>query len=112
MVGVFLSDVLDPKVVNDKEENNGLGGVLPERRSSGNRRESKVGKVIFEPVIGDAASLFEAKHAFSDIEVDPAVRTECAEVVLIDYFVRYAGQCKFHVLRAGHGGAIVEILDI
>ena len=31
---------------------------------------------------------------------------------LVDYFVRDAGQCKFHVIVAGHGGAIVEILDI
>ena len=112
VVGVFLADVLDPKVVNDEGENDGLGGILPERRSSGNRGESKMGKMSFEPVVGDAAGLFEAGHAFSDIEVNQAVRIECREVVLVDYFVRDAGQCEFHVIVAGHGGAIVEILDI
>ena len=66
-----------------------------------------MGKVSFEPVIGDSAGLFEAGHAFLDLEVDPAVRTECAEVVLVDYFVRDAGQCEFHVLVAGHGGTII-----
>ena len=112
MVGVFLANVLDPKVINDEGENYGLDGVLPERRGSGNRGEYKVGKVSFEPVVGNAAGLFEAGHAFSDIEVDPDVGTDRAEVVLVNYFVRYAGQCGFHILVAGHGGATVEVLDI
>ena len=112
MVGVILTDVLDPKVVDDEEENYGIGGVLPERRSSRNRGESKMGKVSFEPVVGNAAGLFEAGHAFLDLEVNPAFRTEYAEVVLVNYFVRDTGQCEFHVLVAGHGGAIVKVLDI
>ena len=86
--------------------------MLPELRSSGSKGKSKVGKVSLEPVVGNAAGLFEAGHAFSDLKVDPAIRTKRKEVVLVDYFVRDAGQCEFHVLVAGHGGAIVEILDI
>ena len=43
VVGVFFADVLDPKVINNEGENDGLGGVLPERRGSGNRGASKVG---------------------------------------------------------------------
>ena len=42
VVGVLLADILDPKVVNDKGENDELVAVLPERRSSGNRGESKM----------------------------------------------------------------------
>ena len=71
-----------------------------------------MGKMSFELVVGNAAGLFEAGHAFSDIEVDPDVGTDRAEVVLVDYFVRDASQYEFRVLVAGHGGAIVEILDI
>ena len=67
VVGVSLADVLDPKVINNKGKNYGLGGVLPERRGSGNRGEAKVGKVSFETVVGNAAGLFKAGHAFSDI---------------------------------------------
>ena len=67
VVGVFLADVLDPKVINDEVENDGLGGVIPGRRGYGNRGESKVGKVRFEPVVGNAACLFEAGHDFSDL---------------------------------------------
>ena len=43
VVGVLFSGVLDTKVVNDKGENDGLGGVLPERRGSGNRGEAEMG---------------------------------------------------------------------
>ena len=88
VVGVLLVDTLDPKVVDDEEESDGLSGVFPERRSSGNRGESKMGKMSFEPFVGDAAGLFEAGHAFMDIEVNPAVGTKCTEVVLVDKIFR------------------------
>ena len=67
MVGVLFSDVLDAKVVNDEGEKYGLGIVLPQRRGSGNRDKAELGEVSFELVIGDAASLFEAGLAFSDL---------------------------------------------
>ena len=77
MVGNLFGDILDTKVVDDEGESDGLGGVLPERTSSGNRGESKMGKMMSEPVIGDAAGLFEAWHAFSDLEVNSAFGTKC-----------------------------------
>ena len=43
VVGVFLNDVLYPKVIDDEGEHDVLGGVLTKRRGSGNRGESKVG---------------------------------------------------------------------
>ena len=45
----------------------------------------------FESVVGNAAGLLEAGHAFTDLEVDPAVGTECVESVLLNYFVWGAG---------------------
>ena len=83
MVGVILAGILEPKVVDRLGESDWLCGVLPERRRSGNRGESKMSKTSFELVVGDMAGLFEAGHAFSDLEVNPAVRTECAEVVML-----------------------------
>ena len=76
VVGNLFGDILDTKVVDDEGESDGLGGVLPERTSSGNRGESKMGKMMSEPVIGDAAGLFEAGHAFADLEVNPTVVTK------------------------------------
>ena len=71
-----------------------------------------MGKVSFELVVGDAAGLFEAGHAFSDLHVDSAVQTERAEAVLVNNFVWDACQGELHVLVSGHGGAIIEVFDI
>ena len=65
VVGVLLADVFDPKFINYEGENDGLGGMLPERRGSGNRGKAKMVGVIFEPVVGNVAGLFEAGHTFS-----------------------------------------------
>ena len=81
MVGVLFSDVLDTKVVYDEGEKYGFGAVLPQRRGSGYRGETELGKVSFELVVGNAAGLIESRHAFSYLKVDPAVRTERAEAV-------------------------------
>ena len=67
VVGVLLAGVLDAKVINNEGENDGIGGVPPERSCSGNRGETKMGKVSFELIVGDAAGLFEAVRAFSDL---------------------------------------------
>ena len=46
VVGVISADVLDHKVINYEEKNNGIGGMLPERWGSGNRGEYKMVEVI------------------------------------------------------------------
>ena len=112
MVRVLFAEILDTKVVDNEGESVGIGGVIPERRSSGNRGEYKMSNTSFDPVVGNSAGLFEARHAFSVLEVNSAVRTECAEVVLFGDLVRDTGQREFHVLVASHGGDIVKILDI
>ena len=44
-----------------------------------------------ESVVGNAAGLLEAGHAFTDIEIDAAVGTESVEFLLLNYFVWDAG---------------------
>ena len=64
----------------------------------------------FQPVIGDAAGLFETRNTFADIHTDPAVGAdEAAQVVNL---VREEIQGEFHVLVSGHGSAVVEIFDV
>ena len=65
VIGVLFSDVLEPKVVNNEGENDGLGGVLPNIWGSGHRGKAKMGEVSFESVVGYADGLLEAGHAFS-----------------------------------------------
>ena len=67
VVGVLLAGVLDSKFINDEGENDGLGGLLPERSCSENRGETKMGEVSFQLVVGDVAGFFEAGRAFSDL---------------------------------------------
>ena len=63
----FLNDIFDAKFVNDKGKKDGIGVVLPHCRGSGHRGKTELGEVRFESVVGDAAGLLEAGHAFSDI---------------------------------------------
>ena len=77
MVGFLFDDVLDPKVVNDEGENNGLGGVLPKRRGYGHRVEAEMGKVSFELVVGDEVGLLGAGHAFFGYLSRPSLWSSC-----------------------------------
>ena len=87
VVSNLIFDVLDAKVVYDEREKYGFGVVLPQRRGSGYRGETKLGEVSFDSVFGDAAGLLEAGNDFSDLKVDLAVGTERAEAVLFNDFV-------------------------
>ena len=75
MVGVLFSNVLDTKVVYEEGKNMRLVLCLSQRRGSVYRGsgETEPSEVSFEFVDGDAAGLLEAGHAFSNLEVDPAV---------------------------------------
>ena len=67
MVGVLFSNVLDAKVVNNKGEKDELGVLIPQRRGSGYRGKTEMGKVSFESVVGDASGFLEAGHTFLDL---------------------------------------------
>ena len=71
-----------------------------------------MGEVSFESVVGNAAGLLEAGHAFSGIWVDPDVGTECTEAVLVGNFVRDSCQGEFHILVSVHGVYVIEVLDV
>jgi hypothetical protein len=47
--------------------------VLIERPGTRNWSVTKGGEVLLEAVVGDASSLFEAWHAFSDFDVDVTI---------------------------------------
>ena len=70
------------------------------------------GDMQSEAVVGNFSGLLEAGHAFSDIEVDPAVRGKCEKVVLRDDIIRDGVDGKTHVLVAVHGCIIIEFFNI
>ena len=113
MISIFFSDIFDAKAVDDKGEGDVRRCMLPEVGGAGDRRIYKLGEVDFQLVIGNAAGLFDTRHAFADIHIDTAVRAdEATQVVLLNDLVREEIQGEFHVLVSGYGGAVVEIFDV
>ena len=55
--------------------------MLPTGRGSSDGGVAKLGQVDLEPIIRNATSLFQAWHAFADIQVDPSVGCKLEEVV-------------------------------
>ena len=89
MIRIFFANIFDAKVVNNKEEGDVTHLMLPEGRVAGDRRISKLGDVEFQPVIGNAVGLFETRHDFADLHIDPVVGADkVVQVVLINDLVR------------------------
>ena len=88
MVRRVLADVLDTEIVDHKGESDVFGGMLPKGRGLRDGGVAKLGKVYLEPIVRNAAGLFQAWHAFADLQVYPSVRCKLEEVVLGDDFFR------------------------
>ncbi len=86
--------------------------MLVERRSTLDRTVSKGDEVLSELVVGNASGLFEARHAFSDFNVDVSVVDKVKKMVLVNAFLRDELDWELHVFVAFHGCCIVNIPDI
>ena len=112
MVRRVLADVLDTEIVDHKGEADVFGDMLPKGRGSSDGGVAKLGKVYLEPIVCDAASLFQAWHDFADLQVCPSVRCKVEEVVLGNDFLWEYLQADFHILVTPHGGVVIKILNI
>ena len=74
MVRRVLANVLDTEIVDYKGESDVFSGMFPKERGPSDRGVAKLCKVYLEPIVRDAAGLFQAWHAFADIQVYPSVR--------------------------------------
>ena len=88
MVRRIFSDLHDTEIVDDKREAAVFGGMLPKGRGLRDRGVAKIGKVYLEPIVRNAAGLFQTWRAFADLQVYPSVGCELEEVVLGDDFFR------------------------
>ena len=73
MVRHVLADVLDTKIDDHKGEADVFGGMLPKGRGSSDGGVAKLGKMYLESIVCNAAGLFQAWHAFADLQVYPSV---------------------------------------
>ena len=112
MVRHIFAGVLHTKIVDHKGEIDVFGGMLPKGRGSSDGGVAKLGKVDLEPIVRNAAGLFQARHAFVDLQVYPYVGCELEEVVLGNYFFREYRQADFHILVSPHRGIVIKILNI
>ena len=112
MVRRVFSNVLDTKIVDHKGEADVFGGMLPKGRGTSNGGVAKLCKVYLEPIVRDTAGLFQAWHAFADLQVYLSVWCKLEEVVLGDDFLREYCQADFHILVTPHGGVVIKILNV
>ena len=85
--GVAAVNILDAKVVHNKDKDDGPPLVTPQARGSGTLVIAMGRESFGEEVIGQFASLLEAIDAFRDLEVDPVVEGILREIVLTDEFL-------------------------
>ena len=86
--------------------------MLPKGRFSSDGVVAKLGKVDLEPIVSNAAGLFQAWHASADLQLYRSVRCELEEVVLDDDFFRWYRQDDFHIIVTPHGGVIINIINV
>ena len=112
IVRCVFANLLETEIVDHKGEADVFGGNLPKGRGPSDRGVSKLGKVDLEPIVCNAAGLFQAWHVFADLQVYPSVGCELEEVVLgNDLFWEYR-QSDFHILVTPHGGIVIKILNV
>ena len=81
--------------------------MLPKGRGSREGGAYKLGKVDIEPIVCNAAKLFQAWHTFADLQVHPYFGYELAEVLLGDDFFRNYVQADLHIQIAFHRSIVI-----
>ena len=72
MVRPVLADVLDTEIFDHKGESDVFSGMFRKGRGPSDRGVAKLCKVYLEPIVRNAAGLFQAWHAFADLQVYPS----------------------------------------
>ena len=106
---MILANVLNAKIIDDKGKIDGASVVGPQGRSDGDGAIAVLGKVGGELIIGDTTGLFQPRHAFSDLHVNPAIGGgKRAQGVFVEDFVRDFRDVELHIFVTVHGGTIIE----
>jgi hypothetical protein len=106
VIGIRLREEFDTKIFDSKGKSHASISVASETRGLGNLEVSVRGKVCFELILRKDGSLFEAIHAFVDLEVDKTFEFKVlvGEIVLIDEFLGNIVAVEAHVLVNKHVG--------
>jgi hypothetical protein len=110
VLGMFLIDVLDSKIMTHKKEGDWTGMVCEEACHGGRLDVSVIPEVYDEVVVGQVAGLEQAVHPFVDFAVDKFFNCDEIKAAMyndggLDVFQGHA-----HVLRACHWCIQIKIL--
>lgn len=83
MVGVCSVCIFDGEVVDDQGEMEWTSGVFPKAGSDASRNVTEGLKELAQAIVGDFASLGQAIHAFTDLNIDVVFVDKGVEFVLI-----------------------------
>ena len=109
MVSMLATDILDAKVINNKDKDNGMPFVVPESRCDVALGVSVVGKALGEEIVCQATCLFQSVDPFGDLEVYPIIERVLHEVVFVNKLLGDLGDVDADIFRAIKGSAQVEV---
>eukprot|EP00978_Attheya_sp_CCMP212_P049021 scaffold605156_cov122-Attheya_sp.AAC.1 len=105
MLGMFLADILDAKIVNNQIECDGLCLMGEETWGVLGLVVSRGFEVLDEVVVGKDASLGQAIHAFTDFNDDVAIMDKWGKMVLFHNTFWNVFYGNAHIFRSFHGSA-------
>ena len=109
---MFLADIADEEVVDDKGESNGARLVNEETRSVTTLTVAAFVETFAEGIVGNASSLFETVHATADSDIHVTIVDFVVEVVVFHDAFRNDVGGNAHVLLAGETSAEEEIFEV
>ena len=106
---MLATNILDAKVINNKDRENGMPFVVPESRCDVTLGVSMVGEALGEEIVCQATRLFQSKDPFGDLEVHPIVERILHEIVFVNKLLGDLEDVDVHVFREIKGSAQVEV---
>jgi hypothetical protein len=111
VVEVLNSNIFYTKVIYYEAELDGTPFVAPEARGRFSFIVAFSKKAGSEEIVGQNASLGKAVTALANFEVDPTVAVSTCKVVFLNEFRWDVCDFDVDILRVGHWGIEVEVLE-
>jgi len=112
VVEVFDSNIFYTKVIHYEAELDGTSFVAPEARGGFSLVVAFSKKTGSEEIVGQNASLGKAIAASANFEVDPTIAVCPRKLVFFNKFGRDVCDFDTDILRIGHWGIEVEVLEV
>ena len=109
---MFNSNIFYTRVIHYEAELDGMPFVVPEARGGFSLIVAFSKKARSEEIVGQNASLGKAVAALANFKVDPTVVVSTHKLVFFNKFSRDVCDYDVDILRIGHWGIKVEVLEV